>query len=160
MPKHSRDNAVVADRRKKVAAFTLNHYDQNTIASMLDVSQPTVSRDIKFLTAQWRASAESDIQNHVARVLAELELMAKEASANYINLKSDGSLKQANTWMMTRLQIIDRESKLLGLDKPQKILSANVDIDENSDVTKLKEQMKLYESIWDEPDANLQDKEV
>ncbi len=160
MPKHTRDYAELADRRKKVAAFTLNRYDQTTIASMLGVNQSTVSRDINFLMKNWRQAAENDILDHIGRELAELDLMEKEAAANYITLKSEGSLKQANTWMATRLQIKDRRAKLLGLDKPQKVLSANVEIDGDTDISKLKEQMKLYESIWDEPNANVPDKEV
>lgn len=116
MPKHTRDAAAIADRRKKVAALTLNRYDQTAIASMLGVNQSTVSRDINFLMNKWRQAAENDILEHVGRELAELDLMEKEAAANYINLKSEGSLKQANTWMITRLQIKDRRSKLLGLE--------------------------------------------
>jgi predicted transcriptional regulator len=155
MPKHTRDDAAIAERRKKVAALTLNRYDQTAIASMLGVNQSTVSRDIKFLMNKWRQAAENDILEHVGRELAELDLMEKEAAANYINLKSEGSLKQANTWMITRLQIKDRRSKLLGLDQPSKLELNDVSKKDDTPLTPevISAQHELLKAVYNARNA-------
>lgn len=129
MPKRTKDDAEIAERRKKVATLYLNKYDQKVIADMLGVSQPTISRDITFLVKTWRKNAEDDILNHKAREIAELELMEKETAANYVNAKSAGEMKEANMWMGSRLSIKDRRAKLLGLDNPAKL-----DIDLNQPI--------------------------
>ena len=87
MPKHTRDDAAIAERRKKVAALTLNRYDQTAIASMLGVNQSTVSRDIKFLMNKWRQAAENDILEHVGRELAACLMERKPLIISISNQK-------------------------------------------------------------------------
>lgn len=114
-------NAEINERRRKVAAFTLNKYEQQDIADLLGVHQSTISRDIAFLNKQWLAATENDIKKMKAREVAELERMERDAAAMYVTAKNSDRPKDAVAWMEERLKIKDRRAKLLGLDTPIKL---------------------------------------
>jgi DNA-binding transcriptional regulator LsrR (DeoR family) len=121
MPKKTMRDVEIADRRRKVAAFYLNKYDQQEIANMLGVHQSTISRDIAYLSNKWLESTKDDIEKMKCREIAELERMEKDAAAMYINAKNGEKPKDAVAWMEQRLKIKDRRARLLGLDQAQKI---------------------------------------
>jgi arginine repressor len=64
----------IAERRKMVASLVTRKIDQADIAATIkkqhpdwDVSQPTISRDIKWLEGQWLSDANKDVSEYKAR---------------------------------------------------------------------------------------------
>ncbi len=68
-------------RRQQVAHLSLQGWTQSAIAEELDVSQPTVSTDLKAIQQEWLESASGDVEAARAKVLAELDLVQREAWA-------------------------------------------------------------------------------
>ncbi len=68
-------------RRQQVADLSLQGWTQSAIAEELDVSQPTVSTDLKAIQQEWLESASGDVEAARAKVLAELDLVQREAWA-------------------------------------------------------------------------------
>lgn len=140
----------INDRRRQVAALYLNKVDQKDIAVKLGVSQGTISTDLKALNKEWAEKAHADISEIKARELAELELMELEAAAQYQAAKKEKKDMTMLKFANHRLDIKKMRADLIGLNKPQKVISANVEINEKTDKLTLKEKMKEYEGIWDD----------
>jgi transposase len=66
-------------RRQQVAELSLQGWTQSAIAEKLDVSQPTVSTDLKAIQQEWLESAAQDVELARAQSLAELEMVKREA---------------------------------------------------------------------------------
>lgn len=130
--------AELASRRQAVASYYLMRVDQNKIAELLGISQPTVSRDINFLIKEWKEESKAVIDDIIARESAELNNMEMEAANNYNKAKgrkpkyeddpgTPSDPQQMERWMNVRLKIKERRAKMLGLDRPQKVeLDANM----------------------------------
>lgn len=69
-------------------------------------SHETVNKDLELLKEEWRANAQADINEHIARQFVELAELRRAAWAN----------KEYDTV----LRAMAREAKLLGLDAPAK----------------------------------------
>lgn len=127
MSQTPREKAELAARRREVSKLYLQRYNQEEIAERLGISQPTVSRDVKFLTDQWKKDSEITIQETIARELADLNYMELEAALNYEASKpGEGDpgrplSRQLEKWAIIRLKIKERRARLLGLDQPQKV---------------------------------------
>ena len=52
-------------RRSKVLELSSHGYNQSDISSILQISQPTISRDLRYLQEQ----ARSNIRNHIDKKL-------------------------------------------------------------------------------------------
>ncbi|HYH64872.1 MAG TPA: hypothetical protein VD866_09285, partial [Urbifossiella sp.] len=72
------ETAAVA-RRAKVAALYLRGKSQVEIAKAVRASQPTVSRDLAALRAEWRSAAARDLGERVAEELARVDRLEAEA---------------------------------------------------------------------------------
>lgn len=129
MTQKTKKNFSISERRREVARLYAMRWDQEEIAEELEVSQATVSRDISFLMEQAKKSMGEEIKNLVIRDLMSLEAMEKEAAKNYEWLKpielhesNIYMLRSMEKWALIRLKILERKSKLLGLDQPPKDL--------------------------------------
>lgn len=112
----------IAERRKIVASLLTRRIDQTDIAAMIkkqhpnwDVSQPTISRDIKWLKAQWLEDSKQSVDEFKARELAELDEIERDCA-----LQFGADKKRKVEWIRTRLSVKERRAKLLGLDAPTK----------------------------------------
>jgi len=148
--KHPPKIAEIEYRRNQVAALYLNRMTQPEIVETLkkkgipDVSQSTVSRDIKFLKNRWREESEEDIKLIVARENAELDRMELELAALYQMAKKIGDMKNVIKLIDQRLHIKDRRMRLLGLDKLTSItIQKLLDSEKTSDdkIIELKEAL-------------------
>lgn len=119
MALNSSQDAIIDNRRRQVASLRLRGLTQREIMAALEkngVINPhsgnswqlgTINGDIKALEAEWHKEAIADIQEHKARVLAELSEVKRAAwgSKEY----------------KTILDALKQERDLLGLDMPTKV---------------------------------------
>jgi predicted transcriptional regulator len=109
-------------RRKRVASLLLAGVrDQTRIAEQLGTSQPTVSRDIKAIEAEWAASAVQDIAAAKGHDLERIERLIAALWGDAIKGK----------WLATDrvLALMQHRAKLLGLEAPERLdLSGKVGI--------------------------------
>ena len=110
--------SVADQRRTIVARLVLRGMTQREIVESLarqltngdgnPWSLATVNRDIKAIRKDWRKEARRDYDIHVAHMLAEYREVRRQA---WVNKDYDLVLK-----------VCDRECKLLGLDKPDRLV--------------------------------------
>lgn len=109
-------------RRKRVASLLLAGVrDQTRIAEQLGTSQPTVSRDIKAIEAEWAQSAVQDIAAAKGHDLERIERLIAALWGDAIKGK----------WLATDrvLALMQHRAKLLGLEAPERLdLSGKVGI--------------------------------
>lgn len=110
----------MTERRKLVASLLTRKIDQTDIANTIrkqhpdwDVSQPTISRDIKWLKSQWLEDSKQSVETWKASELAELDDMERDCALQF-------STKKSPEWIRVRLSLKERRSKLLGLDAATK----------------------------------------
>lgn len=73
-PLKRKQQLSAAQRRNQVASFMLaDVYDQRTIAHELGCSQTTVSKDMKFIEAEWRSEMISKVDELKARDVARID---------------------------------------------------------------------------------------
>jgi len=100
-------------RRRQVAALLLAGIsDQTQIANQLSVTQPTISRDIKAIEAEWRIRAADDIDEAKGKDLQRTERLIQALWGDALKGK----------WLATDrvLSLMQHRAKLLGLEAPQK----------------------------------------
>jgi predicted XRE-type DNA-binding protein len=121
MPKLTPQEEIeVTKRRTLVAGLYLNRFSQMEIAAQLNVSQPTVARDLAALKAQWKREASGKINARIAREAAELDAMERDCCLQFSKSKD-------RTWLETRLRIKERRAKLFGFDAPTKLTINEID---------------------------------
>lgn len=111
----------IANRRKQVAQLYLNKVDQQDIATKLEVSQGTISNDLKALNKEWVERAQSDISVIKSRELAELDFMELEAATQYQAAKKAGKEAFMLKFAAHRLDIKKMRADSLGLNQPKKL---------------------------------------
>jgi len=74
----TRKNTELAARRLRVSDMYLKGMYQSEIAASLDVSQPTISRDITALQKEWKESALVDFNEAKAEELAKVDKLERE----------------------------------------------------------------------------------
>ena len=123
--------------------YLMLHEPQAVIAAALNVSQPTVSNDLKALVNRWQESALMDVDEAKATELARINRLeleywntweqSKRDKESTLAEKTEG--KETHTKAQQRKEgqvgnpsflagvqwCIDRRCKLLGLDAPTKI---------------------------------------
>jgi len=102
----------IEHRRRQVAQLYLRKVTQEEIAQKLGISQPTVSRDIYYLSQRWQQEALGDMDGRRGRELAELEEMERDCAMQFANAKDA-------RWLSQRLRVKERIAKMLGLDAPR-----------------------------------------
>ena len=113
---HPHDRAKETERqarRARVAALLLAGVtDQRRIAEQLDVSQPTISRDIRAIEADWQMTAAQDI---AAAKGKDLERTERLIAALWDDARR-------GKWLATDrvISLMQHRAKLLGLNAPEK----------------------------------------
>lgn len=104
---------AIAKRRRMVAQLYLRRMTQIEIAEKLNISQATVSGDLKALKREWLEQSLDAVDEVRAREVAELDEMERDCALQFVGGKED-------VWILRRLGLKERRAKLLGLDKPAK----------------------------------------
>ena len=78
---NTRNGLIVAERRQRIANLYLQGWSQSSIAEQLQIAQTTVSRDLKRIQAEWRASAIRDFDTQCGIELQKLDRLECEAWA-------------------------------------------------------------------------------
>ena len=92
-------------RRAKVSEmyFRLGMRERE-IAEQLEVSQPTVARDIKILISRWREASVGDVEAARGKELADLAEMERDCALQFQNTKD-------HRWMAERRLIKKRQMR-------------------------------------------------
>jgi len=144
MPGVRRNPAAIARDRRRIAEMYLHGRLQVDIADELHVDQSTVSRDLKALQDEWRASSLVDINEAKARELARIDELERTYWDGWQRSKEDAEIKRTHVldgpekgrryqaWTESRNEYgdprfltgvgwcIERRCKLIGIDAPQK----------------------------------------
>jgi predicted transcriptional regulator len=138
-----RGKAQVARDRRRIADLYLQGEIQADIAEALEISQATVSRDIKALQGEWLASALVDFNEAKAQELAKIDKLEREywdawqrscedKEATLVENREAKGDKQSKSWLRREGQAgdprflqgvqwcIERRCKILGIDAPEK----------------------------------------
>jgi len=102
--------AIIDERRRKVASLYFAHLTQQEIATQLGVTQQLISLDLKAIRSEYRAERTEILD----REAAELDHIERECALRYQRDK-------AGEWIDRRLKVKERRAKLLGLDAPAKV---------------------------------------
>ena len=139
-----RDAAQLARDRRRIAEMYLHGVLQADIADELHIDQSTVSRDLKALQDEWRASSLIDIDEAKARELARIDELERTYWDGWRRSKEDAEIERTRATETQRdgkryeagtekrgqagdprfLQgvgwCIERRCKLVGIDAPEK----------------------------------------
>jgi hypothetical protein len=117
MALNASQDAIIAERRERVAHLRLRGFSQREIVVALgdQWSLGTINSDIKALEAAWRKEAKRAIDHHKARELAELQEAKRQAW-------HDNDLPSL-------LRAVSLEMDLLGTEAPKRQDSLNFDLD-------------------------------
>jgi len=140
MPRHTpQERLAILDRRKNVATRYLRGQTQWEIARAFEVTQQTISLDLKAIQAEWLAQAALDRGEWTARELAKIDQVELSAwmawaksqeNAEILRAKMRG--EQSETEKISKgqagdarfleivLKCVERRCKILGLDAPKK----------------------------------------
>lgn len=118
-PEKIRHKQDIAARRASVAEMWSRRITQRDMARTLNVSEPTISRDIAWLLEQWRKESVKKLDDVKARELADLDAMERDIAMALVPHKgSTIALRERARLTDTRLRIKERRARLLGLDAP------------------------------------------
>lgn len=129
----AKTDSVIA-RRQQVADLRVQQLTLAEIAERLDVSVTTVHFDMKAVREMWIERATADHSEMVAEQIAKLDALERTLMPDALK----GDLKVVEQI----LKIIDRRSKILGLDQPQRHEVQMVSIDLiDAEIRRLREDM-------------------
>ncbi|KPK01867.1 MAG: hypothetical protein AMK71_04150 [Nitrospira bacterium SG8_35_4] len=112
---------IMAVRRKKVSDLYLQGYRKNEIAKECNVSEKTVGNDLKFLHDTWKKQQIDNIDEVKIRELAKLDELEKKCAEKFkACTKPTSGARFLEEWR----KILERRSKLLGLDAAEKHIVA------------------------------------
>lgn len=101
----------VKQRRVKVSELMLRRLPQIEMASLLDVSQATISKDVRAILQEYEDAIPRNVNRVKGRELAALDQMELQACVEFERTRKV-------CWLRARLDILERRSKTLGLDAP------------------------------------------
>lgn len=125
-----------SQQRPLIAALYLKGCPQSEIAAQLNLTQATVSRDLKLIQEQWRQSAISDMGEVKQRELEKIDLIEYEAWQAWLRSQADAITtnefdgnKSTNTknqygdprFLAQIERCIELRCKILGINAPTKI---------------------------------------
>ena len=140
-----RDAAQLARDRRRIAEMYLHGVLQADIADELHIDQSTVSRDLKALQDEWRASSLVDINEAKARELARIDELERTYWEGWERSKRDAETKRSRAtdvpgkgrqyevdttvegqtgdprFLDGVQRCIERRCRLLGIDAPSKV---------------------------------------
>lgn len=144
MPNNARNIAPLTERQTKVAQWYLQGATQVEIGNKLEVSQPTISRDIHAIIEHWKASAVRDFDEARSQELAKIDELERTywkawfqsvgtSKVETIKAKSHGRAGGAEKTIKTEelngdprylsgvMDCIKKRCDLLGIDAPKKL---------------------------------------
>lgn len=128
-----------SQQRPLIAALYLKGCPQSEIAAQLNLTQATVSRDLKLIQEQWRQSAISDMGEVKQRELEKIDLIEYEAWQAWLrsqadaisettfgnsdkpNIKSSRNQYGDPRFLAQIERCIELRCKILGINAPTKI---------------------------------------
>lgn len=135
---------IAEARRERIAALYLTgQFSQTELVAELkrmgyaNVSQSSVSRDLKALKERWQHNSLEDVRKHVERESAKLdnlEVLLLNSHADLFSSRLSETQLQAQTreidassLVLGMIRIMKRRAALLGLDQPKRVaVDANV----------------------------------
>lgn len=111
MSKQARQDEIAA-RRQQVALLRMTHMTQEQIANRLGVSIGTVNNDLQAIRAEWSERRTQGYDSWVSEEVAKLDSIEQAWLPK--------ALKGDDKAVSRVLAIMDRRSKLLGLDQPER----------------------------------------
>jgi len=145
MKQHSAQQLATDARRREVAELRLQGCTQQAIAQRLQVTQSTISLDLKFIRRQWQKSMIGDFSQAQAEELQKLERIEHEAWVAWERSQkpSQSAVVQGTSTATARKTVknqtgnprflkivhdcIESRRDILGLDAPRKIASTDVE---------------------------------
>lgn len=118
--------ALTEARRLKVARLVCQKKTQVEIARICEVNQSTICRDLEEVKKRWEAKSEEAYETKIARELADLEEMERQAVRNFMRKRQGFVGERRIEWLLARLQIKDRILKLIMRDHPTKVALTNL----------------------------------
>jgi hypothetical protein len=131
--------AIVDERRKKVAELYLRGHSQRAIGEVVGVTQQCVSLDLKVIREEWKSRAVEDFKTYVADELAKIDNVEQEfwrawersvGEHKRTTRTRTGDKKEKSTttedlagdprFLMGVHRCIERRCQLLGLDAPRR----------------------------------------
>ena len=112
MPQRQTITDEIADRRAQVAALRLARRSMSEIARALDVSKATVVSDMAAIRSEWAERRLTAYEDWIGEELATLDALQR----SMLPLARTGQEKAVDRV----LAIMDRRSRLLGLDQPER----------------------------------------
>lgn len=109
------------ERQRKVARMYLDGKTQWGIAEQLNVTQGTISRDLKEISQRWKDEALKDISLLREAELRRLDELEAQAAEMYDRTKEA-------KWLDIRLKAMERRTKFIGLDAA---VASKVEMDAN-----------------------------
>jgi transcriptional regulator with XRE-family HTH domain len=128
----------ISARRRKVADLRLLHLTQTEIAERLGVSQATIANDLAAVREQWTERSGTAYGEWLAEELAKLDRL----ELALLPLALQGQTAAADRV----LSIMDRRSRLLGLDKPERHEHTVITMDTvEAEIARLEREMAARE---------------
>lgn len=120
---------LIAKRRQLIAKYRVAGMNQDQIKEILEtkhgivINRSTVSTDLKALRKTWTEEAKADINGIQAEAMIKLDQLELEAWSLFNKAKKDGKAggNSSGYWHSQLLKTIEQRSKLLGLNKPDKL---------------------------------------
>lgn len=124
------DEARREERRKQVAANLLAGLNYRDMADALGVSLGTISADVRMILGRWQREQVETIDDWVVVQCRQIDRALNAIWSKVL----DGDLAAIDR----AVKLMERKSKLLGMDKPEKREhSGTVEVKQNWDLSKL-----------------------
>src|SRR5262249_27912486 len=136
---------AVERRRQQIAEMRLQGWSQQAIADRLDITQATVSNDLKSIRQQWRERMIADFNDLQAEELQRVERIEREAWAGWERSQkpAESAVIEADPKKARRKTVknqhgdprflsivsscIQSRRAILGLDAPKKVAPTDVE---------------------------------
>ena len=164
------EDAQIEQRRQRVAELYLTGWTQAAIATELNVSQATISGDLKAVRQAWRESGIRDFEEAVQEELHKIRALEREAwngwqrsqqPAETTRIVQADNGKRAEKTVRQQvgdprfLELVHRSISsrraLLGLDAPTRIAPTSPDGTESYHSHMMRELLRLAEQSPDGP---------
>ena len=114
------------ERRNKVATLLLGHTPTVVMAQILGADRGTIADDVKAIRLEWKQERAEAFDRYSAEELAKLEALERVVWPKAM---------EGNNWSIDRiLAIMERRSRLIGLDAPIQVKQDVTMYDGDSDL--------------------------
>jgi hypothetical protein len=124
----SKNETELTYRRQLVAEYYLKGKTQTETAKLVteiigvDVSQRTVSSDLKAVREEWKQRSSALISEHLAEELAKIDGLERRYNQLYEKSTGKNGTRYGDIKYLLRVEwCIDRRCLLLGVDSPKRL---------------------------------------